>query len=189
MTTQVQASRHEREDDGRESIWTFPRRWRVRFFVIFYFLVITSTAWGTYETVIAVTPSGVNYRGFIVIYVQSIAGSVVTSMLIIDLMRSIKMLSNAIEDWLIEKRKKRDAYWRAEEEKRRVRQEKHEAELRSLQAKLEIERRARQLEIADERRERERKLRMEAIEYGRLVATCEARGEEPPPPPWESNQN
>ena len=24
------------DENGRESIWTFPRRWRVRFFVIFY---------------------------------------------------------------------------------------------------------------------------------------------------------
>ena len=59
------------------------------------------------------------------------------------------MLSNAIEDWLIEKRKKRDKNRSAEN----------------------------------------MKLRNEGREYERLVAAHEARGEEPPPPPWESNQN
>ena len=153
----------EKEDVERESIWTFPRRWRVRFFAIFHSLVIGTTAWGTYETIVALAPNGLNHRSFIVVYVQSIAGSVVTSMLIIDLMRSVKMLSNAIEDWLIEKRKKRESKWHAWEEERRA-----------------------QLE---ERQALEERLRAEAVEYGKLVATCEARGEEPPPPPWASNQN
>ena len=153
----------EKEDVERESIWTFPRRWRVRFFVIFYSLVIGTTAWGTYETIVSIAPNGLNYRSFIVVYVQSIAGSVVTSMLIIDLMRSITMLSNAIEDWLIEKRKKRAAKWRAWEEEQHAHKQKRLA--------------------------REERLRAEAIEYGKLIATYEARGEDPPAPPWESNQN
>ena len=142
--------------DERESIWTFPRRWRTRFFVLFYALTIGSTAWGTRELINGVGFVGLAYRDFIVIYVQSIAGSVVTSMLLIDLMRSLKMLSNAIEDWLIEKRKKREAEWRAREEEWRAHDE---------------------------------KLRAEAFEYGQLVANCKAEGKEPPPPPWESNQN
>ena len=189
LTTLTQTTRYAKEDDGRESIWTFPRRWRVRFFVIFYTLVVFSTVWGTYETVVSRAPTELSYRSFIAVYVQSIAGAVVTSMLIVGLMRSIKMLSNAIEDWLIEKRKKRDAYWRAVEDERVAREKRQEAELRALQVKLETERRARQAEIDAERLERERKMRTEAVEYGRLVATCEARGEVPPPPPWQSNGN
>ena len=163
LTTLSRSISNEKDDNGRESIWTFPRRWRVRFFVIFYTLVISTTAWGTYETIVSIAPNGLNYRSFIVVYVQSIAGSVVTSMLIIDLMRSITMLSNAIEDWLIEKRKKREAKWRAWEEEQRAREEARRAEVE--------------------------RLRIEAIEYGKLVATCEAQGKEPPPPPWTSNQN
>ena len=149
LTTVSRSNNHEYEENGRESVWTFPRRWRFRFFVIFYCLVIGSTAWGVYEIVVTSDPNELTYRNFIVVYVQSIAGSVVTSMLTIDLMRSITMLSNVIEDWLIEKRKKREAKWRAEEER----------------------------------------LRGEGFDYGRLVATCEAEGKEPPAPPWETNQN
>ncbi len=163
LTSLSRSTEYEKDRNGRESIWTFPRHWRVRFFVIFYGLVIGTTAWGTYETIVAIHPNGLNYRSFIVVYVESIAGSVVTSMLIIDLMRSITMLSNAIEDWLIEKRKKREAKWRAWEEEQRALEQKRLA--------------------------REEKVRAEAIEYGKLVATCEARGEDPPPPPWASNQN
>lgn len=88
------------------------------------------------------------------------------------------MLSNAIEDWLIEKRKKREAEWQAREAERRAQEEAREAERRAQEEAREAERTAR-----DER------LRSEAVEYGKLVATCEARGEDPPPPPWASNQN
>ena len=145
-------------------------------FVIFYSysLVIASTAWGTYETVTVLVPTDLSYRDFIAVYVQSIAGSVVTSMLIIDLMRSIKMLSNAIEDWLIEKRKKRDAYWRA-----------YEAELREKERLREEKERLRE----EKRREQAMQLRNEGREYERIVAAHQARGEDPPPPPWDSNEN
>lgn len=157
MTTLSRSTEHEADQNERESIWTFPRQWRVRFFVIFYSLVIGTTVWGTYETIVSVAPNGLNYRSFIVVYVQSIAGAVVTSMLIIDLMRSITMLSNAIEDWLIEKRKKRAAYWEA-----------REAEMRA------------------KRQAEEKRLRAEGMQYGLLVAEHKARGEDPPPPPWEN---
>ncbi len=63
------------------------------------------------------------------------------------------MLSNAIEDWLIEKRQKRD--------------ETRQAEMESA------------IESA----------RVEAVEYGKLVANCEANGTEPPPPPWGGADN
>gem|GEM_PF-2395291 len=153
MTPLVRSTLYENDENRRESIWTFPRRWRVRFFVIFYGLVISTTAWGIHETIVAVGLSGLDYRSFIVIYVQSIAGSVVTSMLIIDLMRSITMLSNAIEDWLIEKRQKRE-----------------ETRLAEIESAIES-------------------ARVEAVEYGKIVATCEAQGTEPPPPPWDAAHN
>ena len=170
LTTFRLSTEHENDENKRESIWTFPHRWRFRFFVIFYSLVIGTTAWGTYETIVEISPNGLDYRSFIVVYVQSIAGSVVTSMLLIDFMRSLKMLSNAIEDWLIQKRKKREAEWRAREEEWRAREE-------EIQAREE------------EWRAREERLRAEAFEYGRLVAAYEAKGEEPPPPPWDTNSN
>lgn len=160
LTPLVRSTLYENDDNRRESIWTFPRRWRVRFFVIFYSLVISTTAWGIHETVVAVGSSGPDYRSFIVIYVQSIAGSVVTSMLIIDLMRSITMLSNAIEDWLIEKRRKREEARLAEEE----------ARLAEFECAIES-------------------ARVEAVEYGKIVANCEAQGTEPPPPPWDAAHN
>ena len=145
----ITSRRYGREQDEREAIWTFPRRWRVRFFVLFYVSTVGTTGWGTKELIAGVGFGNVAYRDSIVIYVESIAGSVVTSMLIIDLLMSLKMLSNAIEDWLIERRKKRAAEWR----------------------------------------ERDERLRTEGIEYGRLAASYEARGEEPPSPPWHTHAN
>ena len=132
-------------------------------FVLFYALTVGTTSWGTKELITDVGIGNVAYRDFIVIYVESIAGSVVTSMLIIDLLRSLKMLSNAIEDWLIERREKREAERQEREEAWREREEAW--------------------------REREERLRSEGIEYGRLVASYEARGEEPPSPPWHRHAN
>ena len=98
LTMPSRSTEYERDKNGRESIWTFPRRWRFRFFVIFYSLVIGTTVWGTYETIVAIAPNGLNYRNFIVVYVQSIAGSVVTSMLIIDFpITKITIQSDAVD--------------------------------------------------------------------------------------------
>ncbi len=177
LATQPRSISNETADTRRESVWTFPSRWRLRFFIIFYTLVVGSTAWGIYETIVAITPDRLNYRSFIPIYVQSIAGSVVTSMLIIDLLRSITMLSNAIEDWLIERRKQRELKWRAEEEKLRAAVEKRQAEAAKRRA------------AEEQRRARQDQIRQEAIEYGKLVATCEAQGKDVPPPPWEIHRN